>query len=52
MECLKSGLDDFLKRSIHTSIVNSHTVTNILRQQTILHSWNLMARGIAITTLT
>ena len=27
MECLKSGLDVFLKRSIQTSIVNSHTVT-------------------------
>ena len=27
MECLKSGLDIFLKWSIQTSIVNSHTVT-------------------------
>ena len=27
MECLKLGLDIFLKRSIQTSIVNSHTVT-------------------------
>jgi hypothetical protein len=27
MECLKSGLDIFLKRSIQTSLVNSHTVT-------------------------
>jgi len=27
MECLKSGLDIFLERSIQTSIVNSHTVT-------------------------
>ena len=27
MECLKSSLDIFLKRSIQTSIVNSHTVT-------------------------
>jgi hypothetical protein len=27
MECLKSGLNIFLKRSIQTSIVNSHTVT-------------------------
>ena len=27
MECLKSGLHIFLKRSIQTSIVNSHTVT-------------------------
>ena len=27
MECLKSGLDIFLKRSIQTSILNSHTVT-------------------------
>jgi hypothetical protein len=27
MECLKSGLGIFLKRSIQTSIVNSHTVT-------------------------
>ena len=27
MECLKSGLDIFLKRSIQTSIVKSHTVT-------------------------
>jgi hypothetical protein len=27
MECLKSGLYIFLKRSIHTSIVNSYTVT-------------------------
>jgi hypothetical protein len=27
MECLKSGLDIFLKRSIQTSIVHSHTVT-------------------------
>ena len=27
MECLKSGLDIFLKRSIQTSVVNSHTVT-------------------------
>jgi hypothetical protein len=26
-KCLKSGLDTFLKRSIQTSIVNSHTVT-------------------------
>jgi hypothetical protein len=29
MECLKSGLDIFLKRSIQTSIVNSHTVTSL-----------------------
>ena len=29
MECLKSGLGTFLKRSIQTSIVNSHTVTYI-----------------------
>ena len=28
MECLKSGLDIFLKRSFQTSIVSSHTVTN------------------------
>jgi len=27
MECLKSRLDTFLKCSIQTSIVNSHTVT-------------------------
>jgi hypothetical protein len=27
MECLKSGLDIFLNRSIQTSILNSHTVT-------------------------
>jgi hypothetical protein len=27
MECLKSGLDIFLKRSIQPSIVNSYTVT-------------------------
>jgi hypothetical protein len=27
MECLKSGLDIFLKRSIQTSVVKSHTVT-------------------------
>jgi hypothetical protein len=27
MECLKSGLDIFLKRSIQTSVVHSHTVT-------------------------
>ena len=27
MECLKSGLDNFLKRSIQTSVANSHTVT-------------------------
>ena len=27
MECLKSGLDIFLKRSIQTSVVNCHTVT-------------------------
>ena len=27
MECLKSGLDIFFKRSIQTSVVNSHTVT-------------------------
>jgi len=27
MECLKSGLHIFLKRSIHTSVVNSRTVT-------------------------
>jgi len=27
MELLKSGLDIFLKRSIQTSIANSHTVT-------------------------
>lgn len=27
MECLKSGLDIFLKRSIQTSVLNSHTVT-------------------------
>ena len=27
LECLKSGLDIFLKRSIQTSVVNSHTVT-------------------------
>jgi hypothetical protein len=29
MACLKSGLDIFLKRSIQTSIVNSHTVTYV-----------------------
>ena len=27
MECLKLGLDIFLKRSIITSVVNGHTVT-------------------------
>ena len=27
MECLKSGLDIFIKRGIQTSVVNSHTVT-------------------------
>jgi len=27
MECLKSRLDIFLKRSIQTSVLNSHTVT-------------------------
>ena len=27
MECLKSGLDIFLKRSIQTSVANSHSVT-------------------------
>jgi len=27
MECLKSGLDILLKRSIQTSVVNSHNVT-------------------------
>jgi len=27
LECLKSGLDIFLKPSIQTSVVNSHTVT-------------------------
>jgi hypothetical protein len=27
LECLKSGLDIFLKRSIQTSVVGSHTVT-------------------------
>jgi len=27
MECLKSGLDIVLKRSIQTPVVNSHTVT-------------------------
>ena len=27
MECLKSGLDIFRKRSIQTSVVNSHTAT-------------------------
>jgi hypothetical protein len=27
MECLTSGLDIFLKRSVQTSVVNSHTVT-------------------------
>jgi hypothetical protein len=27
MECLKSGLDIFLKRSIQTSVVYSHTAT-------------------------
>jgi hypothetical protein len=27
MECLKSGLDIFLERSMQTFIVNSHTVT-------------------------
>jgi hypothetical protein len=27
MECLNSGLDIFLKRSIQTSVVNSHTVS-------------------------
>ena len=27
MECLKSGMDIFLKRSIQTSVINSHTVT-------------------------
>jgi len=26
MECLKSGLDIFLKRTIQTSVVNCHTV--------------------------
>jgi len=41
MDCLKSGQDIFLKRSIQTSIVNSHTVT-----------YKPIARGKAITTLT
>jgi len=27
MDCLKSGLDIFLKRNIQTSVVNCHTVT-------------------------
>jgi len=27
MDCLKSGIDIFHKRSIQTSVVNSHTVT-------------------------
>ena len=27
MECLNSGLDFFLKRSIQTYVINSHTVT-------------------------
>ena len=27
MQCLKSGLDLFLKRRIQTSVVNSHNVT-------------------------
>ena len=27
MECLKSGLDIFLKSSMHTSVVNNRTVT-------------------------
>jgi hypothetical protein len=27
MECLKSGLEIFLRRSVQTSVVNSHTVT-------------------------
>ena len=52
MESLKSGLDIFLKRSIQTSVVNSHTVhTNLLRRQTTLFSWNLIALAIAISTL-
>jgi len=29
MECLKSGIDIFLKRSIRTSVLNIHTVTYI-----------------------
>ena len=29
IECIKSGLDIFLKRSIQTSVTNSHNVTYI-----------------------
>jgi hypothetical protein len=50
MECLKSGLDIFVKRSIRTSIVKSQYVTNLLHRRTTLHSMNLFALAIAITT--
>ena len=53
MECLKSGLDIFLERSIQTSIVNSPTVKyKTIAQPTILLSWNLIAEDIAITIST
>jgi len=52
MECLKSGVDIFLKRSIQTFVVNSHNVTyKPIAPAEILPSWNLIVRGIVITTL-
>jgi len=51
MECLNSGLEIFLKRSVQISVVVTPLHTNRLRQQTTLLSWNLIVRGIAITTL-
>jgi hypothetical protein len=46
MECLKSGLDIFLIRSIQTSIVSSHTVTDkpIAPVDNPAH-WSLIVRG-------
>ena len=51
MECLKSGLDIFLKRSIETSVVNSHTVTYKPIAPADNPAQLELIRGIAITTL-
>jgi len=53
MECLKSDMGIFLRRSIQTSIVNSHPVTyKPIAPADNPAQLELIARGMAITTLT
>ena len=52
IDCLKPGLDMFLKRSIQTSVLNSHTLTyKPIEPEDIPANWNLNARLKAISTL-